>query len=69
MPSPAACATQKLLKRCLAKKISREANKDTNLSLWFQCRFLMVKMLEWREREHEDEDYFTGNDPGMVNAL
>jgi hypothetical protein len=51
------------------QKISREANKDTNLSLWFQCRFLTVRMLEWREREHEDEDYFIGNDPRTVNAL
>jgi hypothetical protein len=29
----------------------------------------MVKMLEWREREHEEEDYFVRNDPGMVMAL
>jgi hypothetical protein len=29
----------------------------------------MVKMLEWHEREHEEEDYFIGNDPGMVMAL
>jgi hypothetical protein len=29
----------------------------------------MVKMLEWHEREHEEEDYFVGNDPGMVMAL
>jgi hypothetical protein len=30
---------------------------------------LNVKMLEWREREHEDDDFFAENDPGMVNAL
>jgi hypothetical protein len=29
----------------------------------------MVRMLEWREREHEDEDYFIGNDPRTVNSL
>ena len=29
----------------------------------------MVRMLEWWEREHEYEDYFDGNDLGMVNAL
>jgi hypothetical protein len=29
----------------------------------------MVRMLEWREREYEDEDYFFGNDPRIVNAL
>jgi hypothetical protein len=26
-------------------------------------------MLEWREREHEEEDYFARNDPGTVMAL
>ena len=26
-------------------------------------------MLEWREREHEEEDYFTRNDPGTIMAL
>ena len=29
----------------------------------------MVKMLEWHEKEHEEEDYFTGNDLGIVMAL
>jgi hypothetical protein len=28
-------------------------------------RFSSVKMLEWREREHEEEDYFSG----MTRAL
>jgi hypothetical protein len=53
----------------LSIKISREEDNDVNLSLMFHCRFSMVKMLEWREREHEEEDYFVGNDPGMVMAL
>jgi hypothetical protein len=26
-------------------------------------------MLEWREREHEEDDAITGNDPGTVDAL
>jgi hypothetical protein len=26
-------------------------------------------MLEWREREHEDDDFMALNDPGTVNAL
>jgi hypothetical protein len=26
-------------------------------------------MLEWCKREHEEEDYFTGNDSGTVMAL
>jgi hypothetical protein len=44
-------------------------DEGANLSFMFHCRFSMVRMLEWREREHEDEDYFVGNDPGMVNSL
>jgi hypothetical protein len=30
---------------------------------------LTIRMLEWREREHEDDDFIVGNDPGTVNAL
>jgi len=26
-------------------------------------------MLEWREREHEEEDFIVGNDPKIVMAL
>jgi hypothetical protein len=26
-------------------------------------------MLKWSEREHEEEYYFVGNDPGIVMAL
>ena len=29
----------------------------------------MVKMLEWHERDHEEEDYFVRNDLGMLMAL
>jgi hypothetical protein len=29
----------------------------------------MVKMLEWREREHEEEDYFVRNDLRAIMAL
>lgn len=32
-------------------------------------RFSSVKMLEWTEWEHEEEDYFVENDPGIVMAL
>ena len=32
-------------------------------------RFYLVKMFKWREEEHEEEDYFTGNDLGTVMAL
>jgi hypothetical protein len=35
----------------------------------FHFRFSTTKMLEWRERGHEDEDYFDGNDSGTLNSL
>jgi hypothetical protein len=31
--------------------------------------FSSILMFEWREREHKEEYYFTGNDPGTVMAL
>jgi hypothetical protein len=30
---------------------------------------LIITMLEWREREHEDDDAIVGNDPGTVASL
>jgi hypothetical protein len=32
-------------------------------------RFSSMKMLEWKEREHEEEEYFFGNDSGIVMEL
>jgi hypothetical protein len=43
-------------------------NYVANLFLWFLGRST-VKMLEWRKRGHEEEDYFDGNDPRIVMAL
>jgi hypothetical protein len=54
---------------CFPIKCFQGRDEDVNPSLMFHCRFSMVKMLEWREREHEDEDYIVENDLGMVNAL
>jgi len=31
--------------------------------------FSIVKMLEWHDRENEEEYYFAGNDPRMVMSL
>jgi hypothetical protein len=50
-------------------KSVQEKDEDANASFMFHFRFSTVNMLEWREREHEDEDYFVGNDPGTVNSL
>jgi hypothetical protein len=32
-------------------------------------RFSLVNMLEWREREHEEEVQFCRNDPSIIMAL
>jgi hypothetical protein len=50
-------------------KSIKEKDEDANDYFMFHFRFSTVKMLEWREREHEDEDYFDGNDLGTVNDL
>jgi hypothetical protein len=42
---------------------------DSNPLLMLLGRFSSVKMLEWREQEHEEEDYFFGNVLGIVMAL
>jgi hypothetical protein len=41
----------------------------SNHLLMFLGRFSLVKMLEWREREHEEEDYFSGMTRALVMAL
>jgi hypothetical protein len=41
-------------------KSFQERDEDANPSFMFHFRFSTVRMLEWREREHEDEDYFVG---------
>jgi hypothetical protein len=43
--------------------------KVANCLLSSPCRCLIAKMLEWREREHEDDDFMDLNDPGTINAL
>jgi hypothetical protein len=42
---------------------------ESNHHLMFLGRFSSVKMLEWRECEHEEEYYFVRNDLGTVMAL
>jgi hypothetical protein len=36
---------------------------------WIFCRCLTITMLEWREREHEEDDSVSGNDSGIVSSL
>jgi hypothetical protein len=50
-------------------KSVQEKYEDANASFMFHFKFSTVKMLEWLERENEDEYYFVGNDPGMINSL
>jgi hypothetical protein len=47
----------------------QEINYVASLFLWFLGMSSTVNMLEWCERENEEEDYFTGNDPKIVMAL
>ena len=51
------------------KRISKATIEDANSLLSSPCRYLIAKMLEWREWEHEDDDFMALNDPGTVNAL
>ena len=44
-------------------------DKGANCPLLIPCRCLIAKMLEWREREHEDDDSMALNDPGTIHAL
>jgi hypothetical protein len=41
---------------------------DSILLLVFLRRLSLVNMIKWREREHEEEDYFFGNDQIIVMA-
>jgi hypothetical protein len=41
----------------------------SNLILFFHGMISFVNMMEWHERENEEEYYFTGNEPGIVMAL
>jgi hypothetical protein len=43
--------------------------EDVNPLFSLPCRFLISKMLEWREREHEDDEFEALNYPRTVNAL
>jgi hypothetical protein len=63
-----------------AEKLKRKVNVDSKKSqkmlkkcakdlLCFPCRCLIAKMLEWREREHEEDDLMALNDPGTMNSL
>jgi len=54
---------------CFPVKSFQEEDEGTNLSFMSHYRFSTVRMLEWRERENEDEYYFVENDSRMVNSL
>jgi hypothetical protein len=52
-----------------SKKIVKEVKSRFLTSFHGPLQVWTIKMLEWREREHEDEDFSTRNDPGTVAAL
>jgi hypothetical protein len=43
--------------------------KVANCLLSSPCRCLIAKILEWREREHEDDDFMALNDLGTINVI
>jgi hypothetical protein len=61
--------TQKFTHAFAQKRISKETIEDANPFFSSPCRYLIAKMLEWREREHEDDEFEALNDPGTVNSL
>jgi hypothetical protein len=44
-------------------------DKGVNCPLLLPCKWLIAKMLEWREHEHEYDESMTLNDPGTIDAL
>jgi hypothetical protein len=61
--------TQKEMHALDQKELKKKMIKVANCLLSSPCRCLIAKMLEWRERENEDDEFMALNDPGTVNAL
>jgi len=61
--------TQKITHAFAQKEFQNQCFEDANFFSSSPCRYLIAKMLEWREREHEDDEFMALNDPGTINAL
>jgi hypothetical protein len=61
--------TQKITYVIAQKEFQNQCFEDANFFSSSPCRYLIAKMLEWREREHEDDDFLALNDPYIINAL
>jgi hypothetical protein len=44
-------------------------DKGANCPLLLPCRCLIEKILEWRERENEDDESMALNDPRTIDSL
>jgi hypothetical protein len=53
----------------LNKKLCKRLKQVVDFLLMAPLQVLTITMLEWREREHEEDDAIAGNDPGTVAAL
>jgi hypothetical protein len=53
----------------LNKKLFKGLKRVINFLLMNPLQILIITMLEWREREHEEDDAIAENDPGTVAAL
>jgi hypothetical protein len=51
------------------KQTSKAMIEDANFIFSSPCRYWISKMLEWREWEHEDDEFMALNASGTVNAL
>ena len=51
------------------KQISKAMIEDANPLFSSPCRYLIEKLLEWREQEQEDDEFMTLNDLVTINAL
>jgi hypothetical protein len=53
----------------LNKSYARVPKQVVDSLLMALLQVLTITMLEWREREHEEDDSIIGNDPGTVTTL
>jgi hypothetical protein len=58
-----------LCKFLLNNKLFKRLKRVANFLLMAPLQVLIITMLEWREREHEEDDAIAENDPRIVAAL
>jgi hypothetical protein len=61
--------TQTIMHVFAQKEFQNQCFEDDNFFSSSPCRYLISKMLEWREKEQEDDEFMALNDLGTINAL